>query len=149
MHAPAPTTLEALGKPQTDNGDASFRSTLDGAHLDVGGKLYPSGFQVNFLGIANYVWQLHARYTSLSAEIGMDERYLGKGGVRVYVQDSTNTEIPFTYRGKLVFSAVIPTAGLISLTVNLAHESEVRLEFGGGVPRLGEGVVDVVNDRLS
>ena len=54
-----------------------------------------------------YGWQLYARYTSLSAEVGMDARYSGKGGVRLHVEDSTNTEIPFTYRGSGSY-AVIP-----------------------------------------
>ena len=79
----------------------------------------------------------------------MDARYSGKGGVRLYVEDSTDAEIPFTYRGKLVLSAVIPISGLVLVTVNVAHESEVQLEFEGGLPRVSEGVVDVVNDRLT
>ncbi len=149
LAAPPPSTLEALPKPVTADGDASIRSTLDGAHLDVGGRLYPHGFQVSFLEIVEYRWQLHARFTTLSAQVGMDARYSGRGGVRMYVEDSTNTEIPFTYKGKLVMNAVIPTSGLVPVTVNVAHESEVQLEFGGGLPRLANGVVDVVNDRLS
>ena len=149
LNAPTPTTLEALPKPVTGDEDSSIRSTLDGAHLDVGGRLYPHGFQVSFLEIVEYSWQLHARYTTLSAQVGMDARYSGQGGVRMYVEDSTNTEIPFTYKGKLVMNAVIPTSGLVPVTVNVAHESEVQLEFGGGLPRLSEGVVDVVNDQLT
>lgn len=149
LTVPPPTTLEALPKPVTNSGDASIRSTLDGAHLDVGGKLYLDGFQINFLGFANYIWQLHGRYTTLSAQVGMDARYSGKGGVTVSFDDSTNTAIPFTYQGKLVFRAIIPTTGLVSLSVNVAHESEVDLWLAGGVPRLSNGAVDVVNDRLT
>ena len=57
--------------------------------------------------------------------------------------DSTYTPIPFTDRGKLVFSASVPTTGFLSVTVPLAHLSEVRMLVGQG------DVVDVVNDRLS
>ncbi len=85
----------------------------------------------------------------LSAEVGMDARHSGKGGVLLYVEDSTNTEIPFTYQGKSVLSAVAPTSRLIRVTINVADESEVQLEFGGGLPRLTNGVVDVVDDYLS
>ena len=107
------------------------------------------GFQVNFEGVVIYSWQLHARYTTLSTEVGMHARYSGKGGVRVYVEDSTNTEIPFTYQGKLVLGAATPMSGLVSMAINVAYESEVQLAFGGRLPGLSEGAVDVVNDHLS
>jgi hypothetical protein len=58
----------------------------------------------------------------------------------------TNTKIPFTYQG--VIERGHPYVGPASVTVNVAHEPEVRLGSGGGLPRLSEGVVDVVNDRL-
>ena len=109
----------------------------------------PTGFRSVFWKSLSTAGSYTPDIQLLSAQVGMDARYSGQGGVRMYVEDSTNTEIPFTYKGKLVMNAVIPTSGLVPVTVNVAHESEVQLEFGGGLPRLSEGVVDVVNDRLT
>ena len=79
----------------------------------------------------------------------MDARYSGKGGVRTIRRGLDQHRNPLHLPGQVGHNAVIPTSGLVPVTVNVAHESEVQLEFGGGLPRLANGVVDVVNDRLS
>jgi len=113
----------------------------------VGGKLYESGFQVSIgcSGFNMLTWPLHDAYRELSAQFGGDALYNG-GPLTLSFRDSTNTPIPFTYHGKLIFTVDIPLGALIGVSVNVAHESEVRIVLSGGS---NGGVVDVVSDRLS
>ncbi len=135
LAAPPPTTLEALGHQQGPLGyDATYRTTGQGARLDVGGKLYPNGFQVDMLSYATLIWPTHDRYATLSAQLGTDGLDRNKGAlVTVSFDDSTNTSIPFFDGGKLVFAASVPATGFISLSVPLAHIPEVKMLFSLGV----------------
>ncbi len=63
LAAPPPTTLEALGQPQSLGYEAKYRTTGEGAHLDIGGKLYPNGFQVDSGTFAMLNWPTRDRYT--------------------------------------------------------------------------------------
>jgi hypothetical protein len=105
-----------------------------------------NGFQVDSGTFAMLNWPTHDRYASLSAQIGMDGLNTNKSvAVSVSFRDSTNTAIPFFDHGKLVFQATVPMAGLVSVSVPVAHESAVRIVFSTNYG----SVVDVVNDRLS
>jgi hypothetical protein len=153
LAAPPPTTLEALGEQIHSGFEATtYRTTDEGAHLDVGGRLYPNGFQVNMgLGVLLLSWPTHNRYTSLSAQVGMDGLNSNTGAVAsISFDDPTSTRIPFFDKGKLVFQANVPTTGLLSVNVPVAHESELQIRFRLTAPHEGDtGVVDVVNDHLS
>ena len=123
----------------------TYQTTGQGARLDVGGRLCPNGFQVNTGdGSVALMWPTHDRYTTLSAQIGMDGLTTSTSSVATFFfVDSTNTRIPFTH-GKLVFSASVPATGFLSVTMPIAHLSEVLMSVSGR----GD-VVDVVNDHLS
>lgn len=45
----------------------------------------------------------------------------------VAFEDSTNTRIPFTDRGKLVFRASVRATGLLSVNVPIVHESKQQI----------------------
>lgn len=149
-----PTSLEVLGAPTKQGcfkGAGSYqgyyRTVAQGAHLDVGGRLYESGFQVS-IGCSAYnmlTWPLRDKYKELSAQFGQDAVDCGRP-LTLSFRDSTNTPIPFTYHGKLGFAVGIPLGALIPVTVNVAHESDVTIVLSGGT---NGGVVDVVSDRLS
>ncbi len=64
LTAPPPTTLEALGQQVSFGENATtYRTTAQGARRDVGGKLYPSGFQVNAADLSvTLIWPTHDRY---------------------------------------------------------------------------------------
>jgi hypothetical protein len=65
LTAPPPTTLEALDPPESQIGGTGYRTTEEGAHLDVGGRLYPNGFQVDLgEGSARLTWPTHASVAS-------------------------------------------------------------------------------------
>jgi hypothetical protein len=149
LAAPLPTILEAPWAPAgTVGNDGTYRTTGQGARYDVGGKPYPSGFQVDLLSFATLVWPTRKRYKSLSAELGEDGLDTNTGvEVKISLDDSTNTSIPFFDGGKLVYQARVLTRSFISLNVPLAHLSKLKMLFIVGVA--GGGVVDVVNDRLS
>ncbi len=148
LTAPPPTTLEALGQPQIE-GPASklpYRAAYQGAHLYVGNTLYPNGFQWAASSSTDaLVWQLHGRYTTLSFQLGVDQFPEQGSEQGIVVLDSTGTYLPLTYQGKLVLEADVTPGGLRSFTVNVAHESEVKLALVLG----GSGMLDVVNDRLT
>ena len=63
LATPPPTTLEALGEQVSFGEDTTtYRTTGQGARLDVGGKLYPNGFQVNTgNGGVTLMWPAHDR----------------------------------------------------------------------------------------
>ena len=117
----------------------TYRTTGQGARLDVGGRLHPNGFQVNTgNGGVTLMWPTHDRYTSLSAQIGMDGLGTATSSVAtVSFVDSTYTRIPFTDRGNLVFSASVPTTGFLSVAVPIAHLSEVLMGVVSGVRGAG------------
>jgi hypothetical protein len=152
LTAPPPTTLEALGQPQIvgNKPQLPYRTVAEGAHLDVGSTLYPNGFQIRTSeALTKVTWHLHARYTTLSFQIGVDAlSEPPDSGAYITLSDGTGTAMPITYQGKLVLGALIQNdTHLESVTLDVAHESDVQLGFRSFYE--GFPVLDVVNDRLT
>ena len=154
----APTTiprnsgpsLQALGRPtprpQTGLGCNGYGTPATGAHLVIGGTQYQNGFQLTNANVCS--WQIGDKYTTFKAEVGPDLgyscndesvlRFLGQNGQR----------LPINSNGRIDEGIVIPTKGLVAISVDIAGESTVTVTIIRTFSYCSS-IVDVVNDELS
>jgi hypothetical protein len=163
--SPTGTSLQSLGSPTItgQNGEKcnSYNTQASGGRLVIGGTEYQDGFQMISSqncqeGHAQYTWQIGTKYTSFTAQIGYDLTNSCAGsGVRFLGNNSQR--LPFMSNGRITETLTIPAKGLASVSVNLAHETQLTVQvlFGCIVGANytnylgGLSAVDVVNNQLS